>query len=154
MPPPVLPDFARPLLGRWALVAWSGSDGAGRPVDHGGARPSGMLIYLPTGHMAIQIQRDGRAEFGSRDFDAGTEELQAAAYRDYLAYAGRFTVPEPGIVVHHLEQALHPDQVGMQKRREYVLDGDDLTLRTQPIQFEGEPATSVLTWRRAAPTAE
>ena len=40
----------------------------------------------------------------------------------------------------------------MQKRREYVLDGDDLTLRTQPVLFDGLPASSVLSWRRAEKT--
>ncbi len=144
-----LPEHALPLLGRWELVAWTGTNEAGESVRHGGERPGGVLIYLPSGRMAVQIQRDGREPFGSRDFDAGTEALQAAAYRAYIAYAGRFTVPEPGTVVHHLEQALHPDQVGMDKRREYVLEGDDLTLRTQPILHSGAPASSVLSWRRS-----
>ncbi len=144
----VPPADAVPLLGRWRLVGWAGATGAGEPVEHGGERPAGVLIYLPSGRMAVQIQRDGRAKFGSADFDAGSEPLQAAAYRSYIAYAGRFTLPEPGIVVHHVEQALHPDQVGTQKRREYTLDGDDLTLSTQPIRFDGEPASSVLSWRR------
>ena len=143
-----LPEHAQPLLGRWELVGWTGTSEAGEGVDHGGEQPAGVLIYLPSGRMAVQIQRDGRETFGSRDFDAGTEAQQAAAYRDYIAYAGRFTVPEPGTVVHHLEQALHPDQVGMEKRREYELDGDALTLRTQPILHAGEPASSVLSWRR------
>jgi len=137
------------LVGRWELVGWTGTTEAGESVEHGGDRPSGVLIYLAEGRMAVQIQRDGRESFGSRDFDAGTEPQQAAAYRAYIAYAGRFTLPEPGIVVHHVELALHPDQVGMEKRREYVLEGDELTLRTQPILFEGERASSVLSWRRA-----
>lgn len=148
LPDYALPDYALPLVGRWQLVRWTGTNEAGESVDHGGERPAGLLIYLPSGQMAVQIQRDGRETFGSSEFDAGTEPLQAAAYRAYIAYAGRFTVPEPGTVVHHLEQALHPDQVGMEKRRQYVLDGDELTLRTQPVLFEGAPASSVLTWRR------
>jgi len=143
------PDHALLLLGRWELTGWSGTNEAGETVRHGGERPSGVLIYLPSGRMAVQIQRDSREKFGSRDFDAGTEPLQAAAYRAYIAYAGRFSVPEPGTVVHHLEQALHPDQVGMDKRREYELEGDELTLLTQPILFAGERASSVLSWRRA-----
>src|SRR4029079_7155097 len=131
--PADLPAAARGLLGHWTLEAWTGEDAAGAPVAHGGAEPSGDLVYLPSGRMAVQISYDGRESLGSRDLGAGDDAGQAAAYRTYNAYAGRFSVPEPGTVVHHVEQALHPDQAGMDKRRSYRLDGDVLTLRTQPV---------------------
>jgi hypothetical protein len=98
--------------------------------------------------MAVQISHDRRPSLGSRDLDAGEDVGQAAAYRTYLAYAGRFSVPEPGVVVHHVEQALHPDQAGMDKRRSYMLADDVLTLRTQPVVSGGIAASSVLRWRR------
>ena len=50
--------------------------------------------------------------------------------------------------MHHVRLSLHPDQPGMDKRREFVLDGDALTLRTQPVVADGSPATSELHWRR------
>ena len=132
------------------LEAWTGEDAAGAPVAHGGAAPSGDLVYLPSGRMAVQISYDGRVPLGSRDLAAGDDAGQAAAYRTYNAYAGRFSVPEPETVVHHVEQALHPDQAGMDKRRSYRLDGDVLTLRTQPVVTAGSEASSVLRWRRRA----
>ncbi len=144
-----LTDFAAPLLGRWTLAGWSGLAASGRRVEHGGAQPSGVLIYLPSAQMAVQIQHDDRVRFGSTDLDAGNEALQAAAYRTYVAYAGRFSVPEAGVVVHHVEQALHPDQLGMDKRRAYEFEGEELLLRTQDVITDGVPATSVLRWRRA-----
>ena len=100
--------------------------------------------------MAVQISYGGRESLGSRDLAAGDDAGQAAAYRTYNAYAGRFSVPEPGTVVHHVEQALHPDQAGIDKRRSYRLDGDVLTLRTQPVVTAGSEASSVLRWRRRA----
>lgn len=136
------------LIGHWALESWDGETAAGERVLHGGPTPRGDLIYLPSGRMAVQIAHDDRERFGSRDLDAGGEAGQAAAYRTYIAYAGRFSVPEPGIVVHHVEQALHPDQPGMDKRRAYRLEGDRLTLRTQPVAAAGVEADSVLRWRR------
>jgi hypothetical protein len=98
--------------------------------------------------MAVQISYDGRPILGSRDLDAGDETGQAAAYRTYNAYAGRFSVPEPGVVVHHVEQALHPDQAGVDKRRTYLLEGDGLALETQPGVTAGATASSALRWRR------
>lgn len=145
---PDLPDRAQGLIGHWALEAWEGESAAGERVLHGGADPRGDLIYLPSGRMAVQIAYDGRPTLGSRDLDAGDDAGQAAAYRTYNAYAGRFSVPEAGIVVHHVEQALHPDQAGMDKRRRFELDGDRLTLRTQPVVTAGVEAGSALRWRR------
>lgn len=143
-----LPEQALGLLGHWRLTAWTGETDAGARIAHGGPEPRGDLIYLPTGRMAVQIADDRRTPLGSRDLDAGDDPLQAAAYRSYNAYAGRFSVPEPGIVVHHVEQALHPDQPGMDKRRAYSLEGDRLTLWTQPVVTAGGEATSRLEWHR------
>lgn len=136
------------LLGEWILVSWTGVDGDGSPVKHGGDSPTGELIYLPSGRLAVQIQHDGREPFGSREWTAGDEAERAAAYSTYNAYSGTFSLPWPGVVVHHVEQAIHPDQPGMDKRREYVLEGDELVLRTQDVETPSGPASSELRWRR------
>lgn len=136
------------LLGEWTLVSWTGVDRDGLPVKHGGESPTGELIYLPSGRVSVQIQHSGRDPFGSREWTAGGEADRAAAYSTYNAYGGTFSLPEPGVVVHHVEQAIHPDQPGMDKRREYVLEGDELVLRTQEVQTANGPASSELRWRR------
>jgi lipocalin-like protein len=143
------PDGERErLLGEWMLVSWTGTDDGGKPVKHGGGSPTGELIYLPDGRVSVQIQYSGRSRFGSREWTAGDEAERAAAYSTYNAYSGTFSLPEPGVVVHHVEIAIHPDQPGMDKRREYVLDGDELALRTQDVEVATGPASSVLSWRR------
>lgn len=136
------------LHGQWTLESWTGIDSEGNPVGHGGEEPRGDLIYLPSGRMAVQIQSGGRDLFGSRALGAGNPTERAIAYSTYNAYCGTFSVPEPGVVVHHVELALHPDQPGMDKRREYDLEGDSLTLRTQAVETESGPASSELRWRR------
>lgn len=141
-------ELARPLFGRWSLVGWEGRDGSGGRVAHGGQRPRGDLIYLPTGRMAVQIMWDDRRLLGSTELEAGSEAARAAAMSTYIAYAGRFSIPSEGVVVHHVELCLRPDQVGIDKRREYTLEGDELTLRTQPVRSNGSPASSELRWQR------
>ncbi len=143
-----LSEDAAGLIGHWRLVGWTGRTAAGERTAPGGSAPRGDLIYLPSGRMAVQIAHDGRDRFGSRDLEAGDEALRAAAYGTYIAYAGTFSVPEPGTVLHHVEQALHPDQAGMEKRRGYELEGDRLTLRTQPVVVAGTRSTSDLHWQR------
>lgn len=112
--------------------------------------PRGELVYLESGRMSVQIQHDDRVPFGSRDWEAGDVDERAAAFSTYNAYCGRYSVPEPGVVVHHVELALHPDQPGMEKRREFSLAVDELTLRTQPVATAMGLASSVLRWRRRA----
>lgn len=141
-------DNEEDLVGEWSLVSWTGKDRNGELVSHGGDSPTGELIYLPSGRMAVQIQHDGRDAFGSRDWEAGTTTERAIAYSTYNAYCGTYSLPEPGVVVHHVELSIHPDQPGMEKRREYSLEGDELTLKTQHVATSSGPATSELRWRR------
>lgn len=146
---PSLPESARPLIGRWSLLSWEGRDPSGARVSHGGERPLGELIYLASGRMAVQIQWDGRRPLGSRDLDAGDESARAEALSTYNAYAGTFSLPAGDVVVHHVELSLRPDQVGMDKRRDYTLDGEILTLRTQPVRSGDSLASSELRWQLA-----
>jgi hypothetical protein len=139
------------LHGHWRLVSWTGVDGKGNEVAPGGENPQGDLIYLPSGRMAVQIQYDDRPTLGSRDLDAGDGPGKAAAYDTYNAYCGTWTMPRDGVVVHHVDLALHPDQPGMDKERPFELDGDELTLHTQPVRSAGGESTSVLRWRRTGP---
>jgi hypothetical protein len=136
------------LHGHWHLVSWTGTDADGREVSHGGAEPRGDLIYLPSGRMAVQIQHDSRPTFGSRDFAAGDTEGRAEAWATYNAYCGTWSLPREGVVVHHVEMALHPDQSGMDKERPFKLEGDVLSLETQPVRTAEGEASSVLRWRR------
>ncbi len=136
------------LIGEWTLVSWTGIDGRGQAVEHGGPSPRGELTYLASGRMAVQIEHDGRDRFGSPEWSAGDDAQRASAYSTYNAYCGTFSVPEPGVVVHQVELAIHPDQPGIDKRREYDLDGDELILRTQPVEAPSGPASSELRWRR------
>ena len=141
-------ERAAQLLGEWTLVSWTGIDCAGRAGLPWRRQALRRIVYLESGRMAVQIQHDGRVPFGSRDWSAGDDDERAAAYSTYNAYCGTFSVPEPGVVVHHVEQAIHPDHPGMDKRREFELEGDQLKLRTQDIETPEGPATSELVWRR------
>lgn len=137
------------LHGHWRLAGWTGIDERGAAVSHGGTDPRGDLIYLPSGRMAVQIEHDGRPTFGSRELDAGEDDARAEAYRTYIAYAGTWSLEGDDVVVHHVEVALHPDQAGMDKRRHFTLEGDLLSLQTQPLRTrDGGVASSLLRWRR------
>ena len=126
---------AEKLVGHWRLAEWSGRTASGECVRHGGDQPSGDLIYLESGHMAVQIQFD-------------VERSEQPPSDTYLAYCGRWEIREPGTIVHCVELALHPDNVGIEKVRPYALEGDQLVLETQPLDTGEGLASSVIRWRR------
>ena len=141
------------LIGEWTLTSWTGATRDGARIEHGGGSPRGELVYLHSGRMAVQIEHSGRRRFGSTDWAAGDGDERAAAFATFNAYCGTWSLPEPGVVAHHVELAIHPDHAGMEKRREYDLRGDELTLRTQDVETSGGPATSELAWRRRKPSS-
>ena len=104
-----------------------------------------MVSPMTHAHRRARAPERGGARF---NFVVVVLLIGLAAYSAYNAYCGTYSLPEPGVVVHHVELAIHPDQPGMDKRREYVLEGDELVLRTQDVDTAGGPATSELRWRR------
>ena len=78
--------------------------------------PRGIIIYDPSGHMAVQIM-PGRAEAAT------------APASQFLAYFGRYSIDERArTVTHHREGDLRPDgEIDAVRRYEFV--GDRLVLR-------------------------
>ncbi len=120
------PDVVRQkFIGTWRLVA---IEGTGRGTGPG-ERPTGIIVYDRTGHVAVQINfKRNRPAFANGP-GAGTAEEKAAAFDSYGAYYGTFTVdPAAGIVIHHLESSLNPSDVGKDNVRYYELEGNRVTL--------------------------
>ena len=112
-----------------------------------GSHPRGYLIYDAGGHMAVQLMNPDREV---RDLRAATPEQLKAATRGFLAYSGTYTVNRAkGTIVHHVECALNPDDVGKDRVRRFALEGDRLTLTIDGYNDYGTMVeTRVLTWAR------
>jgi Lipocalin-like domain len=117
-------DVARRLVGAWRYVG-STVDGELR-ADRGD--PRGIIIYDPSGHMAVQIV-------------PGREARANAPASQFIAYFGTYSVDEhAGTVTHHREGDLRPDgEIDAVRRYEFV--GDRLVLR--PVGKAQE-----ITWER------
>lgn len=116
---------AQKFIGAWRLV---GIEGVGRGTG-AGDRPTGIIVYDRTGHVAVQITYKPNRPAFARGLGAGTAEEKAAAFDSYAAYYGTFTVdPAAGLVIHHLEGSLDPNNVGKDNVRYYELEGNRMTL--------------------------
>src|ERR1700693_3516035 len=100
-------DLAKKFVGAWRLVSVEGN-----PPGRTGIfdRPTGLLIYDPSGRMSVQIVvRADRKPFApnTKGLLSATLEEKADAFDSYAAYFGTYTVDaQAGTVTHHLEDNL------------------------------------------------
>ena len=143
---------ARQLIGTWRLVsrATTTSDGQ-KIVDPGlGARPVGYLVYDASGHVSAQLMRSGRSSgdmenCGSRPTKG---DNNPAIFCGYDAYFGTYSFEGVNRVVHHIEMALSPDDVGRDVHRSFLVKGDQLIISFATTTTDGRPAKRTLVWER------
>jgi hypothetical protein len=137
------------LLGTWKLVSYVGEEmSSGTRADVMGPRPSGYINYGRDGRMiVIIVGSDRKKPVGP----VATQEEAQALIRSMLAYAGTYTVDSGAeTVTHHVDVSWDQSRNGESHVRTYRLDGDRLTLTTQP---SNDPATGrktvrTLVWER------
>lgn len=143
------PAVAEQILGTWKLVSYVGEDVAtGTRTDVMGAHPSGYLNYGRDGRMIVIIVGADRSKpAGSVATPAEAQALIASM----LAYAGTYTLDTAAhTVTHHIDVSWDQTRTGESHLRTYRLDGDRLTLITQPSRDPASGRTSVRTvsWER------
>jgi Lipocalin-like domain len=152
----VHPDVREQLVGSWSLASRVSTLANGEVLPDRGlaATPKGLLIYDRTGHMAAQLSRQGRTvemiaeECNEAAKIRGTNDTVQTVL-GYDAYFGTFTVNEKeGFVVHHVESALFPGDVGKDIKRNFVISGDKLTIKFNTTTADGTPVTRTLVWER------
>jgi hypothetical protein len=137
-----------PLVGTWGLVSYAREDPATEASTFPwGEKPSGLLLFLPDGHMSVVINAQGRHP-AARGED-GFVEKQAKLFQTTTAYAGTYTVRGSTMTV-RVEVAGDPGLVGTELSRELRVDGDLLTIRTQPMKSlsDGKMYVYALVWKR------
>ena len=129
---------AAKLIGTWRLVAFT-SDSASMAMR--GAKPTGLLIYDATGHMAAQIAPDRRRpSWPQKQLPTPQQALDAVT--GYAAYFGTYKVDAKShMVTHHREGALNLDLVDYV--RKYEFQGTD-----RLVLLPAERPENRLVWER------
>jgi hypothetical protein len=136
------------LKGTWQLVAWRRIAADGTISYPLGADARGQLIYTSNGMMAVQIAAAIRPTIPTEDPLGGDPDARASAYSTYLAYFGTYKV-DGEQVIHHLDSSLFPNWSGQDQARALGPEGDDLVLRTPPMQLsDGTTVVNELAWSR------
>ncbi len=138
------------FVGAWRLVSaeFRAEDGTLAESPYG-PEPQGMLMYDAQGSMSAQLAHNNRKPFGIPDRMGGTPEEIKGAFETYQAYYGLYEVDErEHMVIHTVTQALLPNWVGTQQRRQYQFKDGKLILRTPPITIGGKRLTGALVWEK------
>jgi hypothetical protein len=143
MPEPAHPF---PLHGPWALVAADKVlPGGARARDYG-ERPKGRLIVDADGRYSLQILKSERLRFAEDSKADGTgDEFKSAVMGSSTHYGTLAIDDKAGQLVFSIEGSSFPNWEGTVQRRQYELEGDELSYRVPP-RADGSIPVSV--WRR------
>ena len=144
-------NVAQKLVGAWRLVSVVGTDPTFHfAFDH----PTGVIIYDRSGWMSVQIDIKGvRTPFVSGP-SGGTGEEKVAAFDNYIAYYGTYTLDlKAQTVTHHLQDATQPNWRGAKNVRWFEFQGNDRLLLIPREDGKGglvarNNATFKLLWER------
>ncbi len=139
------------LIGAWRLVSVEGTDATFHlAYDH----PTGLIVYDRSGWMSVQIDVKGIRKPFVNGPAGGTIEEKVAAFDNYIAYYGTYTVDlKTQTVTHHLEDSSQPNRRGVNNVRWFEFQGNDRLLLIPREDGKGgmierKNATYKLLWER------
>jgi hypothetical protein len=139
------------FVGTWRLVSVEGTDPTFHfSYDH----PTGILIYDASGWMSVQIDVKGTRKPFVNGPAAGTDKEKMAAFDNYVAYYGTYSVDlKAQTITHHLEDASPPNLRGMNNVRWFEFQDTDHLLLIPREDGKGgvidrKSATYKLLWER------
>jgi lipocalin-like protein len=137
------------LVGTWKLESATITTDKGGVLNSWGEHPVGFLTYTEDGRMSVILTLDGRKPLSVSDFISAPGNERAEAFATMTAYAGRYTFTGKE-VVHHVEAASMPNDVGTDLKRLVTLDGDRLVLLVATPYLRGGimVRSQELIWKR------
>ena len=137
------------LVGTWKLESATITTDKGEVRNSWGAHPIGFLTYTEHGRMSAILTLDDRKPLSVSDFISAPANERAEAFASMTAYAGRYTFTGQE-VVHYVEAASMPNDVGTELKRLVKLDGDQLVLLVAKPYLRGGimVRSQELIWRR------
>lgn len=121
-------------LGTWTLKAFLIESPQGVRSDWG-TQAQGMLIYSPSGHMSVSINKAVENDPSQSEAENVLDSI--------LFYSGTYSI-EGNVIRHQVTNASNPARIGKEMIRYAELDGDTLTLTTPQESF----GRAILVWRR------
>lgn len=143
--PKTAPTDRAAIHGVWRLKSYNLENlQTGERTDVFGPNPNGVLTLLPEGRMfALLTPGDRKRPVSEAD--------EASAFRNLLAYSGRYRLEPPDRFVTTVDVASLESWVGSEQSRKFRLDGDtlDITIGPARMSLTGDAMVmNVLSWVR------
>lgn len=137
------------LQGTWKLLSYVGEDvSSGAKADVMGPRPAGYVHFDPDGRLILMIVgSDRKKPAGS----TATADEAKTLITSMLAYAGTYTIDTAAqTVTFHIEISWDQIRTGQDHLRKFKIEGDRLTLITEPSTdpASGKKTVRTVTWER------
>jgi hypothetical protein len=134
------------LTGTWRLASLRRETPAGEDIPD---RPrNGLLTFAPGRRVMLMLTwADRKPPVG----DLPTPAERAALHESLIAFAGRYSIAGDRLVF-HIEMSWNEAWTGHDHPRSFILDGDRLTLRTdpRPSALDGRESIYTQVWEKIA----
>ena len=141
--PPCIADVNGPIEGAWRLVSFEREyQATGECECPRGKAPTGYILFLPDGRMAMLITDEGRKS-------PTTDQDRAGLFNSLVAYTGLYYYVDSNVWITEVDVSANPALVGKQQMRYYEITSDRLQERSD---WEACPdkrmARTVITYER------
>ena len=136
------------ILGSWKLINWVYETENGKIADFYGKDPQGLLVFLESGYMSVNVYQNNRTKFNSKALNSGSIEEKAKSFSTFTAYYGTYIETRPGVLETSVEGALIPDWLGSTQIRYAEIKNNILKLSTPPIPTNNGLKVFKLTWEK------
>jgi hypothetical protein len=129
-------SLGQSIVGTWTLNSFQ-IESPDKVRSDWGTGAKGLLIYAPTGHMSVSINK-------SVEYD-NDQSPHENVFDSILFYSGTYRV-EGEVIKHQVTQASNPTRIGKEMIRFAELKGDTLQL-TSPVESFGR---AILVWKKVS----
>jgi Lipocalin-like domain len=133
------------LVGSWRLLSLRMEmEDTGEITEPWGTQPQGRLVITPEGRMITVTTAGDR-------LPPASDGEGAALLGSMVCYSGSTRMDGNARFVTEVDVAWHPSWLGTQQARNFTLEGDVLSIRTDVLTlpaYPGRPAYALLSWRR------
>jgi hypothetical protein len=132
------------LAGTWSVVSVV-AEQDGNKVQPYGPNPKGILMFDQGGRYSLLLLRPDLPKFASNNRARGTAEENKAVIEGSNAHFGTYAVESGKNLVFRIGPATFPNWNGVEQRRPFTLQGDELRYVVPAASGGG---TSELVWKR------
>jgi hypothetical protein len=122
--PLCIADVHFPIEGTWRIVSFEREyQDTGECECPRGKAPTGYILFLPDGRMALLITDEGRKA-------PNTEQDRAGLINSLVAYTGSYYYVDSNVWITEVDVSANPALVGTQQMRYFQITNDQLQERT------------------------